>query len=103
MLAVQPLFVFILRFEHRGALERAFRLVADQLRVADCIVEVKELRIRFHATADVGVQLLERIDERGGLTWCERYPLKRPCLDAPDPPTHPYRSSAPVVPVLHAW
>ena len=72
-LRVEELRLFILHFEHRAAVERAFAVVADERAIGSCVVEPEELRIRFLATQKTGKPLLERVYEQGGLTWCRRY------------------------------
>lgn len=72
---VEELFVFILRFEDRAATQCAFGLVSDDRDVASCVVEPEELRIRFVATKEIGVLLVERLYERTRLTWCTRHGL----------------------------
>ena len=67
--------VFELRFEHRSSVCRAFGLVADDPRVASCLVEPESLRIRVVTSKAAGAPLFERIYEHGGLVWCKRYPL----------------------------
>ena len=67
--------VFELRFEDRSSVERAFRLVGDDPKVASCLVEPESLRIRVVTSKAAGAPLVERIYEHGGLVWCKRYPL----------------------------
>ena len=71
------LFVFILRFERRSAAERAFGVLSENESVDSCIVDPGELRIRFLARKQDGPPLLEKIYDRGGMVWCERYPVKK--------------------------
>lgn len=73
---VEPPSVFILRFEDKAALERAFALVSDARSIASCMVEPEELRIRFLTSDKAGAPLLEQVYEHGGLVWCKRYPLR---------------------------
>jgi len=72
---MEELFVYILRFEDRASVERAFRVVTDVSEIGGCLVEPEELRIRFLATKDTGTPLLERVYEQGGLVWCKHYVL----------------------------
>jgi len=72
---VDALFVFVLRFEHRAAVERAFGLLYNETAVETCTIEPEELGIRFVATKAGGAPLLERVHESGGLVWCKQYPM----------------------------
>ena len=73
---MKDLFVFILRFEDRAALARAFEILSEEDSIASCAVEPEELRIRFLATPAIGSPLVERVYGSGGLTWSNRYPLR---------------------------
>ncbi len=74
---MEELWIFILRFEHRAAVERAFSVVTDEPAIASCVVEAEELRIEFLATKKTGAPILERVYERGGLIWCKRYAFSK--------------------------
>ena len=73
--SVTEMFVFILSFEDRAAVQRAFAVIADVQAIDSCVVEPEEFRIRFLATKKIGSPILERIDRGGGLVWCTRYAL----------------------------
>ena len=68
--------VFVLRFEDRAALQRAFELIFDDDVVESCTVEPEELGIRFLAERDAGPAILERVQDAGGLAWCSRYDVR---------------------------
>ncbi len=68
--------VYILRFEHREAVERAFGLLYDEAAVSSCTIEPEELGIRFLADRKGGAPLLERVQDSGGLVWCKSYALQ---------------------------
>jgi len=70
-------FVFIVRFEHKSAVEGAFALLSEQSKVESCVVEPEALRIRFLATLQTGVPILERLHDKGGMVFAERYPLEK--------------------------
>ena len=73
---MERLYVFVLRFEDRAALQRAFIVTSDEHAIEGCSVEPEELRIRFLAPKETGAPLLERVYERGGLVWSTRYAAK---------------------------
>lgn len=78
----EPL-VYILRFEDRDAVERAFGLLFDEAAVDGCTIEPETLGIRFLAMKQSGAPLLERVHDGGGLVWCKSYPLGAKDGDAP--------------------
>ena len=69
--------IHILRFTDAGELSRAFHFLKASLLVEVCLVEPAELRLRFVAPGAHATELVERIYLHGGLTWCQRHPLRR--------------------------
>lgn len=57
---------------------RAFARVNDDPRVASCIVQPAQGRLRFLAPESLGDALVERIYQEGDLVWCSRHALKLP-------------------------
>lgn len=66
----------LLEFENIDALQAAYKRVADQSEVENCLIEGEDLRIRFAARAGAGEALVERIYHLGGLVWCSQHPLE---------------------------
>ncbi len=73
--------IHTLHFTDAGELSRAFRFVKASVLVEDCLVEPAELRLRFVAPGADATELVERIYLHGGLTWCQRHPLRSDTLD----------------------
>ncbi len=73
--------IHTLHFTDAGELSRAFGFLKASVLVEDCLVEPAELRLRFVAPGAHATELVERIYLHGGLTWCQRHPLRRANLD----------------------
>ncbi len=69
--------IHTLHFTDASELSRGFDLVTASVLVEDCLVEPAELRLRFVAPGAHATELVERIYLHGGLTWCQRHPLRR--------------------------
>ncbi len=69
--------IHILRFTDARELSRAFDFLKASVLVEACLVERAELRLRFVAPGAHATELVERIYLHGGLTWCQRHPLRR--------------------------
>ena len=65
--------VYVLLFESPSALTRAFDLVLERDDLMSCAVEPESSRLRFLAPRKVGDELVQRIYQDGGLTWCSRH------------------------------
>jgi len=74
--------VYVLILRGAPALTRAFDRVMESRAVASCLIEPLQGRIRFLASREAADQLVERIYEEGGLTWCSQHDVKPPG-DAP--------------------
>lgn len=67
--------VYVLRFDCRTSLTRAFDRVLVSPEVESCMIEAEHTRIRFLAPAKEAEALVERIYRDGGLLWCSRHEL----------------------------
>ena len=61
-----------------AGVQRAFARVNDQDRIASCVVEPAQRRMRFLAPESLGDELMQRIYEQGDLVWCSRHVLDLP-------------------------
>jgi hypothetical protein len=69
------LFVWQLRFEDDGDLERAFHTLLEADDLDGCSAEPEELRIRFTASGARGEELVSKVYAMGALRWCSRHRL----------------------------
>lgn len=67
--------VYVLHFESRAELSRAFDRIMDDDDVGSCMIETDLVRLRFLAPADCADDLVDQIYEAGGLTWCSSHDL----------------------------
>ncbi len=65
--------VYVLTFDSRPSLTRAFDAVLTSPEVASCMIEAEQIRIRFVAPVDHAEKIVERIYLDGGLVWCSRH------------------------------
>ncbi len=65
--------VYVLHIDSPGLLTRAFDRILASSRVASCMVEPEQMRVRFLAPSDCADRLVERIYAEGGLRWCSRH------------------------------
>ena len=72
---VAELCVFLLRFEHTAAVERAFAVVSDARKIPSCTVEPGELRIRFLATEKLGRRFSNECMK--AVVWCKKYAMNK--------------------------
>jgi hypothetical protein len=70
--------VYILRFDTRPALTRAFDTLLASPDVGSCMIEAASHRIRFMAPDKPAEKLVEQIYRGGGLIWCSRHPVVAP-------------------------
>jgi hypothetical protein len=68
--------VYVLHFASPGLMTLAFDRIIASDRVASCMVEPNEVRLRFLAPARVADALVQRVYLEGGLTWCSRHDLR---------------------------
>ncbi len=74
--------VYVLHFASPGQMTRAFDRIIASDRVASCMVEANEVRLRFLAPQPVADALVQRVYLEGGLTWCSRHDLRdQPALE----------------------
>jgi len=85
--------IYILRFDSRPSLTRAFDTLLAAPDVGSCMIESASQRIRFMAPDKAAEKLVERIYRGGGLIWCSRHPVVSP------PPREEY---APVARLVRA-
>jgi len=72
---MDDLLVFVMRLEDRPSLERAFQVVSEESGIESSLTEPEDLRIRFVASKKIGMKVLERVYERGGLVGSNRFRL----------------------------
>ena len=65
--------VYILSFDSRPTLTRAFDAVLASPDVSSCMIEAERERIRFTAPVAAAEKLVERIYLHGGMRWCSRH------------------------------
>ena len=65
--------VYILSFDSRPSLTRAFDAVLSSSDVESCMIEAERERIRFTAPPKAAEKLVERIYLHGGMRWCSRH------------------------------
>ncbi len=65
--------VYVLTFDSRPSLTRAFDAVLNAPEVVSCMIEADRERIRFIAPVDEAEKVVERIYLDGGLVWCSRH------------------------------
>ncbi len=65
--------VYILSFDSRPSLTRAFDAVLSSPDVESCMIEAERERIRFMAPLAAAEKLLEEIYQQGGMRWCSRH------------------------------
>lgn len=73
--------VYILRFDSRPDLTRAFDTLLAAPDVASCMIESASHRIRFMAPVKCAEALIEQIYRGGGLIWCSRHEVVSPPAD----------------------
>jgi hypothetical protein len=69
--------LYLVPLQRPDSTQRAFARVNDDPRVASCIVEPAQRRLRFLAPESLGEALVERIYQEGDLVWCSRHALER--------------------------
>jgi hypothetical protein len=65
--------VYVLTFDSRPSLTRAFDALLSSPDVASCMIEADRVRIRFIAPPDCAEKIVERVYLDGGLVWCSRH------------------------------
>ena len=65
--------VYILSFDSRPSLTRAFDAVLSAPDVESCMIEADRERIRFMAPLAAAEKLVEQIYLHGGMRWCSRH------------------------------
>jgi hypothetical protein len=78
--------VYILRFDSRPALTRAFDTLLTAPDVGSCMIESASHRIRFMAPDEAAEKLVEQVYRGGGLIWCSRHPVVSPPAREEDAP-----------------
>ena len=73
--------VYLMRFDSREALNRAFGLLMDADVVEGSQVGPEPRQIRFLAKQADAEPLVERIYLQGGLTWCSAHPARPAARD----------------------
>ena len=77
--------LYVLRFANAATLTRAFERLMDSERVASCMIEPQERRVRFLAPVDHAEAMLHHFYSEGGLTWCSRHEEIGPEQSRPGP------------------
>jgi hypothetical protein len=65
--------LYVIRFANVVTLTRAFERLMDSERVASCMIEPQERRLRFLAPVDHADAMLHHFYSEGGLVWCSRH------------------------------
>jgi len=89
--------VYLMRFDSRDAVNHAFGLLLDASAVESSLVGPPPLQLCFMAKWSDAESLIERIYQRGGLTWCTSHEVKVPAkVPAQLPAQIPARDGATV-------
>lgn len=76
--------VYVVTFDTRSALTRAFDRVLSAQDVASCMIEAEQLRIRFMAPEKSAEKVVEQIYQDRGLLSCTRHSVVPPPSESGD-------------------